>query len=97
MNKPIRVFIADDNRLLREGLASMLEEIDDITVAGMATSGSQAIDQIKQLFPDAALVDIGMPDLTDEIMACIEAGAAGYVHKEASFEYLVESIQSVHR
>lgn len=121
MNKSIRIFIADDNRLLREGLASMLAEIDDITVVGMASSGSQALDQIKQLLPEVALVDIGMPDkdgldvtqelhkdlptvkviilgmpdLTDEIMACIEAGAAGYVLKEASFEYLVESIRSV--
>ncbi len=121
MSKPIRIFIADDNRLLREGLASMLIEIEDITVVGMASSGNQALDQIKQLLPDVALVDIGMPDkdgldvtqalykdlpnvkviilgmpdLTDEIMACIEAGAAGYVLKEASFEYLVESIRSV--
>lgn len=123
MSTPVRVFIADDNRLLREGLASMLAEIDDISVVGMASSGSQAIDQIKQLLPDVALVDIGMPDkdgldvtvtlyneldtvkviilgmpdLTDEIMACIEAGAAGYVLKEASFDYLVESIRSVQR
>jgi len=121
MNKPVRIFIADDNRLLREGLAAMLAEIDDMTVVGMASSGGQAIDQIKKLLPDMALVDIGMPDkdgldvtetlhkelkkvkviilgmpdLTDEIMACIEAGAAGYVLKEASFEYLVESIRSV--
>jgi len=123
MNKPIRIFIADDNRLLREGLASMLVEIDDISVVGMASSGRQALEQIKQLLPEIALIDIGMPDkdgldvtqelykalpavkviilgmpdLTDEIMACIEAGAAGYVLKEASFEYLVESIRSVQR
>ena len=123
MSKPIRIFIADDNRLLREGLASMLEEIDDMTVVGMASSGGQAVNQIGQLIPDIALVDIGMPDkdgldvtetlhenlptvkviilgmqdLTDEIMACIEAGAAGYVLKEDSFEYLLKSILSVQR
>ena len=123
MNKHIRVFIADDNRLLREGLASMLVEIDEMDVVGMAASGSQALAQIQKLNPDVALIDIGMPDkdgldvtqtlhddlpavkviilgmpdLTDEIMACIEAGAAGYVLKEASFEYLVESIRSVQR
>lgn len=122
MNTTINIFIADDNRLLREGLASMLEEIEDMTVVGMASSGSQAIDQIKQLVPDVALVDIGMPDkdgldvtqtlrkdlpslkviilgmldLTDEIMTCIEAGAAGYVLKDAAFEYLVESIRAVY-
>ena len=123
MDKPISLLIADDNRLLREGLASMLAEIDDITVVGMASSGSQALDQIRKLLPEIALIDIGMPDkdgldvtqslhkdlpavkviilgmpdLTDEIMACIEAGAAGYVLKEASFEYLVETIRLVQR
>jgi len=123
MTKNIRVFIADDNRLLREGLASMLAEIDDISVVGMASSGGQALDQIKKIVPEIALIDIGMPDkdgldvtqalhkdlpavkviilgmpdLTDEIMACIEAGASGYVLKESSFEYLVESIRSVLR
>lgn len=121
MSGSIRIFIADDNRLLREGLASMLIEIADITVIGMASSGVQALKQIRQLRPDVALIDIGMPDkdglditqalyrdqsgvkviilgmpdLTDEIMACIEAGAAGYVLKEASFDYLVESIRTV--
>jgi len=37
MNESMRIFIADDNRLLREGLASMLVEIDNITVVGMAS------------------------------------------------------------
>jgi two-component system NarL family response regulator len=123
MNKPIRVFIADDNRLLREGLVSMLAEQEDITVVGSAESGREALDQIEKSKPDVALVDIGMPDkdglditqvlhknspdvkviilgmpdLTEEIMTCIEAGAAGYVLKEASFDYLVESIYSVQR
>lgn len=122
MNDPIRVFITDDNRLLREGLTSMLEEQEDITVVGAAESGSDALKQIKELRPEVALIDIGMPDkdgidvthtlhqdlpevkviilgmcdLTDEIMACIEAGAAGYVLKEASFDHLLETIRSVH-
>lgn len=121
MNTRIRVFIADDNRLLREGLASMLEEVEDMEIVGMASSGKQALEQIQQTRPEVALLDIGMPDkdglevtqvlykslpstkiiilgmpdLTDEIMSCIEAGASGYVLKEASFEYLVESIRSV--
>ena len=123
MNKAIRVFIADDNRLLREGLAFMLAEQKDIVVIGAAASGRKALEHIKSLRPEVALIDIGMPgkdgievtqalhgdvpevkviilgmpDLTDEIMACIEAGAAGYVLKEASFDSLVETIRSVHR
>jgi len=113
----------DDNRLLREGLVSMLAEQENIVVIGAAASGRKALEQVKNLRPEVALIDIGMPgkdgievtqelhrdlptvkvvilgmaDLTDEIMACIEAGAAGYVLKEASFDYLVETIRSVHR
>ena len=123
MDKPIRIFIADDNRLLREGLVSMLAELEDINVVGSAESGRAALDQIEKYRPDVALVDIGMPDkdglevtqelhkklpnvkviilgmpdLADEIMTCIEAGAAGYVLKESSFDYLVDSIHSVQR
>lgn len=122
MQELIRVFIVDDNRLLREGLVSMLAEQEDIIVIGGAASGRKALEQIKNLRPEIALIDIGMPgknglevtqelrrdlpeakviilgmvDLTGEIMACIEAGAAGYVLKEASFDYLVETIRSVH-
>ena len=123
MTDIIHVFIADDNRLLREGLVSMLSEEGDIVVTGTAPSGDEAVQQIKNLHPEVALIDIGMPDkdgievtqalhqempevkviilgmidLTDEIMSCIEAGAAGYVLKEASFETLVETIRSIHR
>jgi DNA-binding NarL/FixJ family response regulator len=123
MNEPIRLFITDDNRLLREGLVSMLAEQEDIVVIGAAATGRKAIDQIKDLRPEVALIDIGMPgkdgievaqalrkdapevkviilgmpDVTDEIMACIEAGAAGYVLKEATFDSLVDTIRSVHR
>jgi DNA-binding NarL/FixJ family response regulator len=123
MNESIRVFIVDDNRLLREGLVSMLAEQEDLVVVGAAASGRKALDQIKKLRPEVALVDIGMPDkdgievtqalyqdmpevkviilgmpdLTNEIMTCIEAGAVGYVLKEASFDYLVETIRSAQR
>jgi DNA-binding NarL/FixJ family response regulator len=38
-----------------------------------------------------------MPDLNQEIMACIEAGAAGYVLKEATIDYLVETIRAVYQ
>lgn len=123
MKKSVSVFIVDDNRLLREGLVSMLGEQEDLVVVGSAASGGKALEQIKELRPEVALVDIGMPgkdglevtralhrdmpevkviilcmpDLTDEILACIEAGAVGYVLKEASFDFLVETIRSAQR
>ena len=58
MNDSIRVFVADDNRLLREGLVSMLEEQEDIAVIGAASSGDKALEQITNLRPDVALIDI---------------------------------------
>ncbi|MBN2011046.1 response regulator transcription factor [candidate division KSB1 bacterium] len=123
MNDAIHIFIVDDNRLLREGLVSMLTELDDFVVVGTAGNGLKALEQIKKLRPHVALVDIGlpdkdgievtqalhenapdvkviilgMPDMTDEIMTCIEAGAVGYVIKEASFDYLVETIRLANR
>jgi DNA-binding NarL/FixJ family response regulator len=123
MGESIRTFIVDDLRLLREGLASLLAEQEDITVIGTAACGSMALAKIKELRPEVALIDsgmpgkdgivvtqalhqespdvkviiLGLPDLTDEIMACIEAGAAGYVLKEASCDSLVETIRAVHR
>jgi DNA-binding NarL/FixJ family response regulator len=123
VNDPIRVFIVDDNRLLREGLVFMLAEEEGLEVVGAAETGQEALGKIKDLHPDVALIDIGipgkdgieitrslrrdlpavkviilgMPDVTDEIMACIEVGAAGYVLKEASFDYLVETIRSANR
>ena len=123
MTESISIFIVDDNRLLRDGLISMLTEQDGLVVVGAAASGRNALELIKDLRPDVALIDIGMPDqdgievtkslhqdlpqvkviilgmpdLTDEIMGCIEAGAVGYVLKEGSFENLVETIRSARR
>jgi len=47
--------------------------------------------------PSVKVIILGMPDMTDEIMACIEAGAVGYILKEGSFENLVETIRSAQR
>ncbi|RQW03976.1 DNA-binding response regulator, partial [candidate division KSB1 bacterium] len=62
MQESIHLFIADDNRLLREGLVSMLAEQQDMFVIGKAPSGRETLEQIKRLRPEIALIDIGMPD-----------------------------------
>jgi len=59
--------------------------------------GIEVTQELRRDLPAVKVVILGMVDLADEIMACIEAGAAGYVLKEASFDYLVETIRSVHR
>ena len=47
--------------------------------------------------PEVKIPLLGMPDLTDDLMACIEVGVVGYLVKEASFGYLLDVIQALHR
>ena len=62
MIAPTRIFVLDDNLLLLEGLCSLLDREQDITVVGSATSGAEAVARIEELRPDVALVDIAMPE-----------------------------------
>ncbi len=58
-----RVLLADDHRILREGLRSLLEKQADMEVVGEAEGGRDAVRLALELSPDVALVDISMPDL----------------------------------
>jgi len=60
---PIRVLIADDHTIVRDGLRALLEAEKDIQVAGDAADGRDAVRQAEQLCPDVVLVDIAMPEL----------------------------------
>ncbi len=59
--------------------------------------GLEVTEALRKDVPEVKVIILGMPDLSDEIMTCIEAGAVGYVLKEASFEYLIEVIRSADR
>jgi len=59
----IRVLIADDHAILREGLRALLRLSEDIEVVGEAVDGRQAVDLARQLDPDVVLMDIAMPGL----------------------------------
>ncbi len=59
----IRVYIADDHAIIRDGLRALLEARDDIEVIGDAADGRQAVADAKQLQPDVVLMDISMPRL----------------------------------
>lgn len=60
----IRVLIADDEDLIRAGVAAILNSDPDICVVGEAADGAQALTQCRALTPDVALLDIAMPGLT---------------------------------
>jgi NarL family two-component system response regulator LiaR len=59
----IRVVIADDHAVVRQGTRSLLEREDDIEVVGEARDGEEAVRLIQQLKPDVAIVDVSMPKL----------------------------------
>jgi len=64
----IAVLIADDQRLMREGLATLLSLAPDIRIVGQAADGAEAIDLARRLRPDVILMDIQMPG-TDGVAA----------------------------
>ncbi len=59
----IKVLIADDHAIVREGIRMILALHDDIEVVGEAADGSEAIDKIGKLSPEVVLMDIAMPGL----------------------------------
>ncbi|WP_405646444.1 response regulator [Streptomyces sp. NBC_00019] len=70
----IRVLIADDQMMVREGFSVLLNAMPDIEVVGEAVNGREAVDRVRELAPDVVLMDIRMPELngieaTREIVA----------------------------
>lgn len=61
---PIRVFIADDHALIRQGIKRIIEFEPDIAVVGDASDGQMTIDQVRLLKPDIILLDFHMPDMS---------------------------------
>jgi two-component system, NarL family, response regulator NreC len=59
----IRVFLADDHAVLRDGLRYLLQAQEDIIVVGEANNGRHAVEGVKALEPSVVLMDISMPEL----------------------------------
>jgi DNA-binding NarL/FixJ family response regulator len=62
--KTIRVLLADDHALVRAGIRALLNTIEGVEVIAEAGNGREALQLIKELQPDIALLDITMPDLS---------------------------------
>lgn len=76
---PIRIFLVDDHAVLRQAVAAMLADQPDMTVAGEAGNGKEALANIKAARPDVVMLDIKMPEagglevLGDLQVACPKA------------------------
>lgn len=115
----ITVAIVEDNRLVREGMTEMLNDLADVKVVLAATSLDA--DQLRALTPDVVLLDVGLRDtqslrlaesmkadlpgtavivmdllpVHEEIAQFVNAGVAGFILKDATFEDFVATIRSV--
>ena len=118
----IRVLIADDHTLVREGLRALLEGQGGFEVVAEASNGREAVDRAIQMRPDVVLMDIGMPELDglaatrrivrtspairvlvltvhdteDYFFRVLEAGAHGFLVKDAASTELVAAVLAVH-
>ena len=123
MTGPIRVLLAEDQRMVLGALAALLELEGDITVVGRAETGEEALRLAVEQVPDVVLTDIEMPgmsglEVAERVRAsgrkaprviilttfarsgylrrALEAGAAGYLLKDAPAASLADAVRRVH-
>lgn len=119
----IRVLIAEDHAIVREGIRLILESAPDIEVVGEATNGHEAVERACTDTPDVVCMDISMPyldgleatrrirnrcpdvhvlaltvhDSDEYFFKMLQAGASGYVLKDAASADLVSAVRAVER
>jgi NarL family two-component system response regulator YdfI len=63
VSSPIRILIADDHRIVREGLRLILESQEEFSLLGEAADGAEAVRMAEELHPDVILMDLRMPEM----------------------------------
>ncbi|KRB93308.1 response regulator [Noviherbaspirillum sp. Root189] len=98
-NEPIRIIIADDHAIVREGLKQILADSDDMIVAGDAENGADAVRLARRGDSDVLLLDISMPDRSGiEVLKQIKKEAPGLavlmlsMHRED--QYAIRSLKA---
>ena len=61
---PIRVLCVDDHRLMREGIAAIINNQPDMLLAAEASNGGEAVQQFREHQPDVTLMDLRLPDIS---------------------------------
>jgi two-component system response regulator NreC len=123
MINSIRLVIADDHEIFRDGLALMLSKQQDIELIGQAGNGRELISLVNELHPDVVMTDVKMPvmdgieatrtllsdnpdlniialSMFDEenlIVDMLEAGAKGYLLKNADKQEILDAIHSAYQ
>lgn len=59
----IRIMLADDHKMIRDGLRALIEKHQNMEVIGEAADGQAAVQTVRKLSPDIVVIDIGMPEL----------------------------------
>ncbi|HEV3291765.1 MAG TPA: response regulator transcription factor, partial [Streptosporangiaceae bacterium] len=95
----ISVLIADDQDLIREGLRVLVEDEPDLTVAGEAADGAQALTQARLLDPDVILMDVRMPGLNgiEATTGLVQAGSRARILMLTTFnldEYVYHALKA---
>jgi DNA-binding NarL/FixJ family response regulator len=75
---PVRVVVADDERMVRTALRAILSAEPDLEVAGEAATGAEAVSVVREVRPDVVLMDVRMPEVdgiraTEQILATLDA------------------------
>ena len=95
----ISILVVDDQDLVREGLGMLLEAEPDLTVAGEAADGHQALAQARQLDPDVILMDVRMPGLNgiEATSRLVQAGSRARILMLTTFdldEYVYHALKA---
>ena len=123
MSQTIRIILADDHPVVRDGLKGMIASQEDLSVVGEASDGEELVRLAGEVAADVALVDLRMPvldgvsaiallresspalhvlvlttyDSDADIRRAVEAGATGYLLKDAPREELFRAIRGTAR